>query len=101
MIRTRLPDPDQAESRRPVAPRGTSTSGAAAPPASSHADRLAPRVFHQRMIAQQIADAQRRQARLPRAEEIARPAQREVALGNHEAVGRLDERVEARPRRPR
>ena len=64
-------------------------------------DGFAPRVFHQRVIAQQIADAQRRQAGLPRAEEIAGPAQRQIALGDHEAVGRLDERVEPRPRPPR
>ena len=46
-------------------------------------------------------DAQRRQSRLPRAEEIAGAAQLEVALGNHEPVGRLDERVEPGPAAPR
>ena len=63
-------------------------------PVVERGDRLAPGLLHQLMIAQQIADAQRRHARLPRAEEIAGTAQREVALGDDEAVGRVGQRLE-------
>ena len=43
---------------------------------------------HDGRVAQQVGDPQRRQAVLPRAEQLARPAQREVDLGQPEAVGR-------------
>ena len=59
-------------------------------------DGFAARVLHQRVIAQQIADAQGRQSGLSRPEEIARAAQRQIALGNHESIGRLDEGIETR-----
>ena len=42
----------------------------------------------------QIGDPQRRQAVLPRAEQIARTAQREIDLGQLETVGRGDERLQ-------
>ena len=41
--------------------------------------RLAPRLLHQLVVADEVADAQRRQARLARAEEVAGAAQLEVA----------------------
>ncbi len=66
---------------------------------SSQADRLAPGFFHERVIADEVADAKRRQPRLPRAEEIARAAERQVTFRNLESVVRGDERVEPRPAR--
>ena len=57
-------------------------------------DRLAPRLLHQLMIAQEVADAERRHAGLARAEEIARAALLEIALGDHEPVGGVGQRLE-------
>ena len=102
MMRTAvLPDARPGRSASAQFADRYSTSGRAPRRCVEPGDGLAPRVFHQRVVAQQVADAQRRQPGLPRAEEVARAAQREIALGDDEAVGRLDERVEprARPRR--
>src|SRR4030067_17615 len=57
--------------------------------------RLAPRVFHERVIAQKITDPQGRNARLPGAEEVAGTAQLEVALGNDEPVSGVGGRLYA------
>ena len=62
--------------------------------ASSRARIASRRASSIAVVAQQVADAQRRHAGLPRAEEVAGPAQREVALGDDEAVGRLGQRLE-------
>jgi hypothetical protein len=48
------------------------------------------------VVTLEIADAQRRQAGLARAEEVARPSQLEVTFRDDEAVGRLYQRVEPR-----
>ena len=58
-------------------------------------DRFAARGFEQLVVAQQIADPQSRQTRLPGAEEVARAAQLQVALGDLEAVGGLGQGLEA------
>src|SRR4029450_434273 len=47
------------------------------------------------MVAPETPDAKRRQSRLPRAREIAEAAQREVLLGNCEAVVRLGQYLQA------
>src|SRR5690606_18651087 len=54
-----------------------------------------PCLFHERVVAREVADAQGGQARLPRAEDVAGAAQREVALGDREAVGRRGDGLEA------
>src|SRR5688572_17865052 len=46
-------------------------------------------------VAHQVAGAQHRHAVLPRAEEVARPAQPQVALGDDEAVAGLGHRLQA------
>ena len=52
---------------------------------SSHSRRLALREREQLLVAHEIDQAERRQAGLARAEEIARAAQREIALGDLES----------------
>src|SRR5512145_728018 len=58
-------------------------------------DRFAAGFFHERMIAKQVADPQCRQAGLPRAEEVAWSAKREVALRDLEAVCGIGQRLQA------
>src|SRR5580765_2041590 len=53
------------------------------------------RAIEDRAIANEIDRSERRHARLARAEEVAWPAQREIALRNFEAVGRLRHRAQA------
>src|SRR5262249_27060165 len=50
--------------------------------------RLVTRRAQQRGVAQQIRDAERRQPLPPRAEEVSRAAQREIGLGDREAIPR-------------
>ncbi len=57
-------------------------------------DRFPARVLHHLMIAQQIADTQRRQPGLPGPEEIAGPAQLQVALRDFETVGGVRQRFQ-------
>ena len=49
-------------------------------------DGFAPGVLHHRVVAQQVADAERWHARLTRAEEVAGTTQPQIALGDLEAV---------------
>ena len=60
-------------------------------------NRLAPRVLHELMIANEITHAKRGHARLACAEEVAGTAKLQVALGDLETVGRLGERLQASP----
>src|SRR4029453_5894315 len=57
-------------------------------------DRFATCLLHQLMIAQQVADAKRRHARLPRAEEVAGAAKLEGPLVDLKAIGRLGQRLQ-------
>src|SRR5204863_2996113 len=60
------------------------------------APRLVPGAHHQRMIADEVAGPQQRQSRLPRAEEISRAANLQIAIGNLEAVARVGQRRQPR-----
>src|SRR5262245_22834281 len=59
------------------------------------AEGLAARRLHQLAVAQQVGGSEARQAPLPRAEDVARAAQLEVALGHQEPVARAHQYVEA------
>src|ERR1043165_3566103 len=50
-------------------------------------DRDLPRLLHQSMVADDVAEAEPRHARLLRAEELAGAAELEVALGDRKSVG--------------
>src|ERR1041384_960586 len=56
--------------------------------------RFPMRRFHHVAVAHEIAGSQLRQPRLPGAEEVARPAQLEIALGDHESIARLRHRLQ-------
>src|SRR5258705_13116986 len=56
--------------------------------------RLAVRGLHDVAVPHQVARAQLRQPRLPRAEEVARPAQLEVALRDRKAVAGRGQRLQ-------
>ncbi len=56
--------------------------------------RFAPGDLQQLVVAQQIANPERRQAGLARAEEVARAAELQVPLGDLEAVRRIGEGLE-------
>ena len=51
------------------------------------AARLTMRILHDIAVSHEIARPQSWKTRLPRAEEVARSAQFEIALGDHKAVG--------------
>ena len=104
-----MPVPAQfaANRRRPVPARchsaRASADAAARAPDSSNRDRwrtdfsAAARASSTICcIALQVGDPQRRQAMLLGAEQIARPAQCEIELGQFEAVGRRRKRIEPR-----
>ena len=76
--------------------RASATSAPVAARASSAGPPSRAGLLHDRPIAHQIAGAQRRHARLPGAEHVARPAQLEVALGDDEPVGGLHQRAQPR-----
>src|SRR5881275_2134449 len=59
------------------------------------------RALDQRPVGAEAREAEIRQPRLPRAEQLALAPQLQVALGELEAVARLDERLEPRLRRVR
>jgi hypothetical protein len=94
-----LSDLDQAEPRSPVRRQVVSERCRATSIEPFH--RFTPRVFHHLMIANEITDAQRRQAGLPGPEEVAGPAECEIAFRDLEPVSRLDERVQTIARRRR
>ncbi len=97
MIRTAQPTPTRPNLVAQFAVR-YSINGCAPPPVSSQA--TASRRASSISAWSRTRSPTRSVGRpgLPRAEEVARTAQRQVAFGDHEAVSRLDQRLEARSR---
>ena len=76
-------------------PRGEVSAGSSA--SSLRASRLRDR--HQRRLPFQIGDAEPRQARLRGADQIARPAHRQIFLGDAKAVLGVADHLSAAARR--
>ena len=81
--------PTSTRPKRSPQARRMPSSTLADRPAREPALRRVACLHHQRVVAAQVPEPQRRHARLPRAGQVAEAAQLEVLLRDHEPVGRL------------